>query len=175
MEAAYIIPFMLNNFDDNAIDSPAITNTARTWDMLRSWTRINFETLVGPNINSPKDAIYMTKTEHVAFGRFKFYLDKEAYPDTPNKYKVRMSRAGKRLSNGSCEVDVEFRTLEESSVEPPNPDYLKVHAAFAKVLHLCGAAEYIESVERDAEMKGTLRLNGETDFASYLRSKLAVP
>jgi len=78
------------------------------------------------------------------------------------------------LSNGLREVDVEFRTREESSVEPPNPEYLKVHAAFAKVLHLCGAADYIESVERDAEIRGTLRLNGETDFGSYLQSRLAV-
>jgi hypothetical protein len=46
--------------------------------MLGSWTQIDFETLVGPNINSPKNAIYMTKTKYVAFGRFKFYLDKEA-------------------------------------------------------------------------------------------------
>lgn len=94
MEAAHIIPFMLNNFDDTAINSPAIvrdvlsfsrlthlrrqTDGALTWDMLQSWTQIDFETLVGPNINSPKNAIYMTKTEHIAFGRFKFYLDKEA-------------------------------------------------------------------------------------------------
>jgi hypothetical protein len=55
------------------------------------------------------------------------------------------------------EVDVEFPTLEESTVEPPNPAYLKVHAAFAKVLHLSGVAEYIERVERDAEMEDTLR------------------
>jgi hypothetical protein len=72
------------------------------------------------------------------------------------------------------EVDVEFRTHEESSVEPPNPDYLKFHAALAKVLHLCGVAEYIERVERDAELEGTLRLNGETDIASYLQSKFVV-
>ena len=78
------------------------------------------------------------------------------------------------MSNGLSEVDVDFPTREESSVEPPNPDFLKVHAAFAKVLHLSGASEYIESIERDAEMEGTLRLNGETDFGSYLRSKLAV-
>ena len=67
--------------------------------------------------------------------------------------------------------------LEEStvgSVEPPNPYYLKVHAAFAKVLNLCGAAEYMESVEMDVEMEGTLRLNGETDFGSYLQSKLVI-
>lgn len=79
-----------------------------------------------------------------------------------------------RLSNGSREADVEFPTLENSSVEPPNPAYLKVHAALAKVLYLCGAAEYIERVERDAEMEGTLRPNGETDFRSYLQSRIAV-
>ena len=85
-----------------------------------------------------------------------------------------MSRKTKTLSNGLKEMDVEFRTQEESSVEPPNPEYLKVHAAFAKVLHLCGAAEYMDSVERNAEMEGTLRPNGETDFGSYLQSRLVV-
>ena len=85
-----------------------------------------------------------------------------------------MVRAGKRLSNGLSEMDVEFPTLEASSIEPPNPEYLKVHAAFARVLHLCGAADYIESIERDADMEGTLRLDGETDFASYLQSKFPI-
>ena len=85
-----------------------------------------------------------------------------------------MSREGRTLTTGLSEVDVEFRTLEESTVEPPNHVYLKVHAAFAKVLHLCGAADYVENVERDAEMEGTLRLNGETDFGTYLQSKLVV-
>jgi hypothetical protein len=89
MEAAHIIPFLLNGFDDNVIGSPEIVrdvlsfshlthfrrqrDVARTWDMLQSWTQINFR-----NINSPTNAIYMTKTEHAAFGRFEFYLDKEA-------------------------------------------------------------------------------------------------
>ncbi|KAI9455254.1 hypothetical protein BJY52DRAFT_1387270 [Lactarius psammicola] len=125
MEAAHVIPFLLNKFDDRAISSPQIT-------------------LVGPNINSPTDAIYMTKAEDAVFGCFKFYLDKEAFLDIPNKYKVRMAREGRYLTNRSSEEEVEFPTLEESSVEPPNPDYLKIHAAFAKVLHLCGAAEYME-------------------------------
>ncbi|KAH9059036.1 hypothetical protein EDB87DRAFT_836873 [Lactarius vividus] len=190
MEAAHIIPFLLNKFDDKVISSPQIvrsvlsssrpthlrrqTSSARTWDMLQSWTQINFKTLIGSKINSPTNAIYMTKVEHTSFGHFDFYLDKEAFPDSPNKYKLRMSREGGILTSGLREVDVEFPTLEESSIEPPNPEYLKVHAAFANVLHLCGAAEYIDSVERDAEMEGTLRLNGETDFGSYLQSKLPI-
>jgi hypothetical protein len=77
-------------------------------------------------------------------------------------------------SHRSQEVDVVFQTTEESSVEPPNPDYLKVHTAFARVLDLCGAAEYMESVKSDAETEGTLRLNEETDIGSYLQSKIVV-
>ena len=94
MHAAHIIPFLLNSFDDKAINSREIvcdvflfshlthlrrqTDAARTWDMLQSWTQIDFKTLVGPNINSPTNAIYMSSEEHRIFGRFRFYLDKEA-------------------------------------------------------------------------------------------------
>jgi hypothetical protein len=151
--------------------------------------------LVGSSINSPTNAIYMTMMEHIAFGQFQFYLDKEAVSRFggnsllsadlglnffstrifPTSTEYVCPEEGRTLTNGSREVDVEFRTREEDRlIEPPNPEYLKVHAAFAKVLHLCGAAEYIESVERDAEMEGTLRLNGETDFASYLQSRLVL-
>ena len=69
---------------------------------------------------------------------------------------------------------VQFPTLEQSSIEPPNPDYLKVHAAFAKVLNLCGAVMYGFRVEDEAEMDGTLQPNGEMDFASKFLSKLAI-
>jgi len=137
--------------------------------MLQSWTRIDFEALTWVEINSPTNAIYTTIDEHIKFRYFEVYLDKEAYPDIPNKYKARMTRPYMLR-----EVDVLFRTLEESSVEPPNPQYLKVHAAFAKVLHLCRALEHMYDVEMNAEMEGTLRLNGETDFGSYLWSKLAI-
>jgi hypothetical protein len=93
MEAPHIIPFLLNGFDGKAITSPQIVrdvlsfptsltfssqkDAARTWDMLRSWTQIDLMALVGSNINSPTNAIYMTMMEHIAFGQFQFYLDKD--------------------------------------------------------------------------------------------------
>jgi hypothetical protein len=83
-----------------------------------------------------------------------------------------MVHSGVVLSNGPYEVDVEFRTLAQSGVEPPNPTFFRAHAAFAKVLSLCGAIEYLESVERDAERSGSLRENGETDVGLLLMSKL---
>lgn len=72
------------------------------------------------------------------------------------------------LSNSLAEVNVEFRTLAQSRVEPPNTAFLKAHTAFAKVLSLCGAIRYLESVERNAERSGSLRENGETDVALLL-------
>jgi hypothetical protein len=44
-------------------------DAART--MLQSWTRIDFEALVGQEINSPTNAIYMTIDEHIKFGQFR--------------------------------------------------------------------------------------------------------
>lgn len=79
-----------------------------------------------------------------------------------------------RLDNGLHQVDVKFPTLEESTVEPLNPVYLKVHASFAKDMHLSDVAECIASVERDVKVEDTLRPDGEKDFASYLRSKIAI-
>lgn len=46
--------------------------------MLQSWTRVDISKLAGSNINSPENGIFMTASEHLDFGTFKFYLDKEA-------------------------------------------------------------------------------------------------
>ncbi|KAJ6504527.1 hypothetical protein DFH09DRAFT_1335162 [Mycena vulgaris] len=107
-----------------------------------------------------------------SFGKFRFYLDEQAYPTSPNKYKARMVENGWRFSDGHASPDVEFRQVE--GVEPPDPQFLRVHAAFAKVLNLCGAAEYVEIVERDAESATTLRIDGTTDFGTLLMSRLPI-
>ena len=49
-----------------------------------------------------------------------------------------MSRGSIRLSNGSREAVVEFRTVDEPFAEPPNPYYIKVHAAFTQVMCFSG-------------------------------------
>lgn len=94
MAAAHIIPFLLNNFNVNATGGPLLVrnvlsfshltylrrqiNAARTWDMLQSWTQIDFRRVLGSDINSPANTIYMTRQEHDSFGNFDFYFDKEA-------------------------------------------------------------------------------------------------
>jgi hypothetical protein len=91
MEAAHIIPYSLNNFNEK--NSEALVRRARvssfvgaelcnqkeatwTWDMLQMWTSYDIKKLSGKNINKPANAIFMTAAEHVYFGRFAFYLEK---------------------------------------------------------------------------------------------------
>ena len=78
------------------------------------------------------------------------------------------------MSTGKDEADVEFRSLAQSGFDPPNPRFIRAHAGFAKVLNLCGAAQYLESVERNADKCGFLRENGETDVALLLMTRLAI-
>ena len=86
MEVAHVIPFLLNcssSIVRYILSSSCLTHfciqkfAAVAWDMLRSWTRIDFETLIGSKINSPTNAVYMSMQEHFLFRLFEFYLDKD--------------------------------------------------------------------------------------------------
>jgi hypothetical protein len=85
-----------------------------------------------------------------------------------------MSRPRFRLSNGDTSADVEFPTKEVSGIEPPNPDFLRVHAAFAKVLHISGAAEFMDRLETDGERPVPLFMHPTNDFGLILDHRLAV-
>lgn len=50
--------------------------------MLKAWTRIDLEELVGDKIMKPENAIFMTTAEHQRFGQFAFYLDRDAVSST---------------------------------------------------------------------------------------------
>ncbi|KIM40632.1 hypothetical protein M413DRAFT_28425 [Hebeloma cylindrosporum] len=165
ISATHIIPFPLNDWSE-AKDGLEVTNAADTCDMLQSWTQINPQAFAGSNISSPQNGIYMSTMAHETFRNFRLYLDKDTY-------RLRTIWPA-ILANGKEEADIEFRSLAQSGVEPPNPEFLRAHASFARVLHLCGAAQYLRRVESDAEDCGLLREDGETDVAILLMNRLAI-
>ncbi|KAJ7670527.1 hypothetical protein B0H17DRAFT_1141756 [Mycena rosella] len=173
MAATHIIPFLLNDFSEDVGITLESKDAARTWDMLQSWTNFDLQKLVGSNITSRTNAIFMSGDEHYSFGRFLFYLDEQAsqYPKSANKYRAQVIQNGRTFSNGQDSLDVEFRAKEDSGFDP---EFLRIHAAFAKVLNFCGAAEYLENVERDAERATTLHLDDTTDFGSLFMARLTM-
>ena len=83
-----------------------------------------------------------------------------------------MTRDNVYLSNLRREADVQFNT--DTGVNPPDRTFISIHAAFAKVLSLCGAAEYMEKIERDFERRMLLDVHTNADFAALLSSKLSI-
>lgn len=51
-------------------------------------------------------------------------------------------------------------TSTDERIPLPDPRYLKVHAACAKIAHLSGAGEYILKLERDMEEMDVLAEDG---------------
>ncbi|KAF9446365.1 hypothetical protein P691DRAFT_188745 [Macrolepiota fuliginosa MF-IS2] len=168
METAHIIPSLLNKFDPKT--NPA-AEAAHTWDMFRSWTNLDLEKFVGSKINTPANAIYMEIGTHRHFGHFGFYLDKDAFPSDPNKYGLRVLDSFKMFNNSMV---VDFATTNDlgEPIDPPDPELLRIHAALAQVLHISGAADYLESVERVCDDYGTLAPTGETDIGLLLSLRL---
>ena len=92
LEAAHIIPLSFNRFEESysaklvgpdfsffkSLDCLVLQHkTAITWNMLRSWTGIDLDKLVRSKINTLENAILMCCKQHLSFGHFKWYHDKD--------------------------------------------------------------------------------------------------
>ena len=95
------------------------------------------------------------------------------YPDNPNKYKAQGSHSSYRFFYGEVTVDVEFPAEAESMVKPPDPEIIRIHAAFARVLSPSGAIDYFDKVEWSAKQLGGLSTDGTSDLGLLLTGRLA--
>ncbi|KAH9920956.1 uncharacterized protein B0H18DRAFT_1022933 [Fomitopsis serialis] len=146
MAAAHIIPFVLDDFrDDNSHE------VVRDIVILR----VLFRLLLTCNIH-----------------RHRLRPLPRKFPDVPNKHTTRMLAQGHLFSNGQGSADVEFRALP--GIEAPDPELLRIHAAFAQVLHLCGAADFMNEHYRFDEGDVTLFMHPTEDFGRQLSARLAV-
>lgn len=55
-----------------------------------------------------------------------------------------------------------FTTIDNEKLPLPSREYLAIHAACAKILHLSGAAEYFDTVMRDMEEVVVLAEDGSS-------------
>lgn len=55
---------------------------------------------------------------------------------------------------------VHFTTVDPVNLPLPDARYLKLHAACSRIVHLSGAAEFIDKILRDAEDATALACDG---------------
>ncbi|KAF8521616.1 hypothetical protein BU17DRAFT_64842 [Hysterangium stoloniferum] len=151
LEVAHIIPFSLNDFavDDNG----EAHSSAVTWVMIKNWTSVSIQNLMGDGINDSSNGILLCSNGHGLFGSFDLWFE-----PTRNQH-CYVVRSRFTALNG---IPVDFR----------NPRYLAIHAAFAKVLRASGAAEYLETIFRDQE-EIAIACDGSTDISSLLINKFS--
>ncbi|KIJ36880.1 hypothetical protein M422DRAFT_34049, partial [Sphaerobolus stellatus SS14] len=160
LEVAHIVPFSLNDFVSD--DNNTILESAVTWVMIKHWTAISIQELIGEGINEPANAILFCANGHKQFGDFSVHFEPT---DVEHCYVT--SSQFDEFDN----INVDFRS--NSGIPPPDPRYLALHAAFAKVLFASGAGEYIERYYRDQAELGVLASDGSTDV-SILLSRLYI-
>ena len=124
----------------------------------RCGLRLTYDTR--SDMNSPMNVMYMTPTEQIAFAHTLFYIDKEALDHFRAELLLLsswliQSSYGKRdyyLRIPDIDVNIEFRTRYKTSVEPPNPDSIRVHASFATPV-CCGADSYLACCKKVNEKR----------------------
>ncbi|KIJ46274.1 hypothetical protein M422DRAFT_165576 [Sphaerobolus stellatus SS14] len=123
------------------------------WDLEKGSNKLPTE-LKGANIHRLENVITMGSNVHTAFNRLDIWFS----PTTePNKYKLGTFKS--RWFNILPEYVI-FRTEDLINLPVPKRDYLELHATCAKVIHLSGAAEYIDKVSRQLEEMTVLSPEG---------------
>ncbi|KIM35289.1 hypothetical protein M413DRAFT_32596 [Hebeloma cylindrosporum] len=110
--------------------------------------------LSGPKIHRLENVMTLAPQIHTKFERLELWL---VATDEVNKY---MLDAAHSFTLRGCPEYVTFATTDEVKLPVPSPTYLAIHAACAKVVHLSGAAEYIDKLDRDMERCMTLDPDG---------------
>ncbi|KAF8529181.1 hypothetical protein BU17DRAFT_80370 [Hysterangium stoloniferum] len=154
LQVGHIVPFSLNDFG-------GLHSSAMTWVMIKNWTSVSIQGLMGVGINNPSNGILFCPNGHQLFGNFRFWFE----PTEGQHCYVVTSRF--TALNG---ILVDFRSM--SGVSPPDPQYIAIHAAFAKVMGASGAAEYLECILRDQE-DIVSAFDGTADISSLLLNKFA--
>ncbi|KAL0957146.1 hypothetical protein HGRIS_003238 [Hohenbuehelia grisea] len=127
--------------------------------------------LMGGGVNNLSNVITMSTGLHKQFDLFTFWLDE--IPGKPNEYKIfsphalffEVSDFGPTPSR-QVRFEIDPQSLAELSANHsplpplPNSQLLALRAACARVAHMSGAAEQIDSISRDMETMGVLAEDG---------------
>ncbi|KIM37202.1 hypothetical protein M413DRAFT_31135 [Hebeloma cylindrosporum] len=118
--------------------------------------------LNGSSIHKPSNILTLEVTLHSLFDDLHLWF--EAVPNTLNTYDIGLAfYLGPHLVP---HTSVTFSTNTERLL--PDPRFLKLHAAVCRIAHLSGAAEYIESYDRDTKSTTVLARDGSSaDLLSF--------
>ena len=134
------------------------------------------------NIDIPANVITLTTRNHHLFTKFNIIFEQvTTSPPLPQQqqhtYKIDKLWHGHYLQAFSISRRTLFLPSDGSStsIEPPSPILLRIHAAIGRILHLSGADRYIDRVVEDAHdmhLDGYVSGDGSSRVDNYVKYKL---
>ncbi|CAE6460738.1 hypothetical protein ACGC1H_005326 [Rhizoctonia solani] len=147
-ECCHILPqFIGQNISHH---SGRRNNAANVWTVVQAYGGIPSEQVNGPGIHHLRNILTLRSDIHNVFDQLLLWLD--PVEGQANTYNVR--RKFPTLCYPEVPPIVSFSP--DSGLPTPDPQYLALHAACARVVHLSGAAEAIDSYLRNAQRKKVL-------------------
>lgn len=121
----------------------------------------------GPDIDRSRNAITLAPRFHDHFGLFEVFFQPvpEAEPHT-----YRIDSFLPPSMQGLLPITRVLYQTEDRTIDPPSPRFLAIHYAIAHILHLSGAAEYIDQVLDD--MEKVVQPDGSTDLGRFVGLRL---
>ncbi|CAE6411930.1 unnamed protein product [Rhizoctonia solani] len=157
-QAAHILPFSLGNHD------------AMVWTVLEHFSGMSLLVdLCGQNINRLSNILTLTQDEHFYFGELTAWL--EATTDGEHTYRICATSQYHNLPEDSI---VQFTTPDAERLPLPDPRFLAIHAACAKVLHASGMGKHIDRVLRDYEETPVLATDGTSNTLFEALQRISV-
>jgi hypothetical protein len=119
----------------------------------------------GVDIDEPRNAMTLTLTLHMDFGRFKVYF--EPVPDQQHTYQIKTYLPSSILS-GIVPVTRTLYLMPDRIIDPPSPRLLAIHSAICHILHLSAAGQYIDKILEDKEERG-IKADGSTELGYLVK------
>jgi len=132
-------------------------HAANVWAVLaRSGNTLVFDKLNGANVHRLENVMTLCVNEHSYFNGLELWLEST---NTPHTYTPKSTDP---IYLENIPTTVTFTTPDPEQLPLPSPDYLRLHAAAARVAHLSGAGEYIDKMLRDMEETRVLSTDGSS-------------
>ncbi|KAG8900846.1 hypothetical protein FRC00_010814 [Tulasnella sp. 408] len=133
------------------------------WQLLSTFSGIPLEELNGTKIDCPENGVALGHMFHDLFDRLLLCFEAT---DDPNIYRVLS------WTRGDYGLPKTVSFVSRHRIPVPDPRYLALHAACAKVVHQSGMAEILDELLEDLERTDVLSSDGSS--ASLLHHTLAM-
>jgi len=124
----------------------------------------------GVSIDRPYNALTLTHDLHQRFGELTIYFEPQPNAQVPHTYVVQQTTSYPFFRRPKLPLTRTLFTTPDCTIDPPSSRLLAIHRACSLILHLSGAAEFVDKVIRDMD-EHAVQSDGTTELGTLVGLK----